>query len=130
MIRRNPLPVLIAASGAAFLALSFGHAAKADEAALNAYVASFEAADPKACEATFATGARFIDLGNDFSDRITWFCGAVVEGNGRYTVSNIVTEGATTRFDLEFRAGGYFLDGKGVLTGTDGKITDLVIERK
>jgi hypothetical protein len=130
MTRRNPLPVLIAASAAAFLALAIEQSAKADEAALNAYVASFEASDPKACEATFAPGARFIDLGNDFSDRITWFCGAVVDGNGRYTVSNVVTEGATTTFDLEFRAGGYFLVGKGALTGTDGKIADLVIERR
>jgi hypothetical protein len=104
--------------------------AQADEAALLAFVASFEAKDPAACEALFAPRARFIDLGNDFSARIPWFCQAVVDGNGQYTLLSQSTEGATTTFTADFQAGGYFAPLTGTLTTRAGKITDLVIERR
>jgi hypothetical protein len=104
--------------------------ALADAAALDAYVNSFEAEDPAACIATFAPGASFVDLGNDFSDRIAWFCNAVVEGGGRYTILSQQTNGNTTTFTFDYRAGGYFLEGKGELTGTDGRIEELTIERR
>jgi hypothetical protein len=114
----------------AFTACLMAGPTHADPAALAAYVASFDAEDPAACLATFAPGARFIDLGNDFSDRLDWFCNAVVDGGGRYTVLSQTTEGDTTAFTLDYRAGEYFLEGKGSLTGTGGKITALVIERR
>lgn len=104
--------------------------ATADPAALAAYVESFEAEDPEACVATFAPGARFIDLGNDFSDRLDWFCNAVVDGGGRYTILSQATTGDVTTFVLDYRAGGDFLEGKGSLTGIDGRITSLIIERR
>jgi hypothetical protein len=104
--------------------------ALADPAALSAYVAAFEAEDPAACVALFAPDARFIDLGNDFSDRLDWFCQAVVDAGGRYTILAQETQGDTSTFTLDFRAGGYFLEGKGSLTGNGGKITALTIERR
>ena len=102
----------------------------ADPAALAAYVASFDAGDPAACVATFAPEATFIDLGNDFSDRIDWFCNAVVDGDGTYTILSQETEGDTTTFTVDYRAGGYFLQSQGTLRGTDGKIAALTIERR
>lgn len=56
----------------AFALIFAASPATADPVALAAYVASFEAEDPEACVATFASGAQFIDLGNDFSDRLDW----------------------------------------------------------
>lgn len=104
--------------------------AAADPAALAAYVESFEAEDPAACVATFAQGARFIDLGNDFSNRLDWFCNAVIDGGGRYTILSQTTTGDVTTFVLDYRAGGYFLEGTGSLTGIDGRISSLIIERR
>lgn len=112
----------------ALLALS--SPAAADPTALAAYVAAFEAEDPAACVATFAPDARFIDLGNDFSARVDWFCNAVIDGGGRYTILSQQTEGATTTADIDYRMGGYFLEGRAILTGEGGRITDLVIERR
>jgi hypothetical protein len=111
------------------LILLAGHA-QADEAVLQAFVASFDAGDPAACAALFAPDARFLDLGNDFSDRIAWFCQAVVDGSGRYTLLSQSTSGATTRFTADFRAGAYLAPLTGALTAGAGRITDLVIERR
>ena len=104
--------------------------AKADPQALDAFVASFDNADPAACEAAFADGATFVDLGRDLSERIGWFCGAVVDGDGRYTITDPMTEGDTTRFGFAYRAGGYTAQGAGELTGRDGMIEGLTLTGK
>ena len=122
--------------GASTLAVAVGATlvpappAKADPEALDAFVASFENADSAACEAAFMDGATFVDLGRDLSERIGWFCGAVVDGDGRYTISDPVTQGDTTRFGFAYRAGGYTAQGAGELTGRDGMIEGLTLTGK
>lgn len=100
---------------------------RADPQALNAFVSSFERADPAACEATFAPGATFFDLERDLSERIAWFCNAVVDGEGRYTITDPVTDGDTTRFGFAYRAGSYAASGTGELTGKNGVIESLAL---
>lgn len=114
----------------ALIAAGLANTASADPVALDAYVTAFERSDPAACEASFAPGATFIDLGNDFSERLGWFCGAVVDGGGRYTITNATTVDDTTTFDLFYKAGGYELEGRGELKGLNGLIETLVIERR
>ncbi|WP_308915708.1 hypothetical protein [Jannaschia sp. LMIT008] len=103
-------------------------AASADRAALEAYVGAFEAGDIAACEATFAPGARFIDLGRDLSDRIPWFCDAVIASGGGYVVSGVATQSRTTTAAFVYEAGTYRASGMITLQGEDGLIRSLVIE--
>jgi hypothetical protein len=129
MPRFNPLPALITAASAAVIALAAAPHARADAALLDAYRTAFEAGDPAACRALFAPGARFMDLGNDFSERLDWFCQAVVDGNGRCIFTDVATDGDTTTFRFSFTAGSYAVSGTGSLAGTDGRIVELVIEQ-
>ena len=107
--------------------LTLAFPAKADPQALDAFVASFHNADTAACEAAFVDGAAFSDLGRDLSERIGWSCGAVVDGDGRYTITDPVTEGDATRFGFAYRAGGYSAKGTGELVGRDGRIESLTL---
>lgn len=101
--------------------------ATADPVAVNAFVTSIDRKDKQGCIDAFAPGARFIDVGADYSERIEWFCNTVIDTNGTYTVLSMSTDGDTTRWDLSFRADNYRLEGTSTLKGAEGKIIDLTI---
>jgi hypothetical protein len=97
-----------------------------------AFAAAVNGGDAQACLAVFAPSARFIDLGNDFTaiDRRTWFCGEVVRVKGNYATISETRSGDRIDWTFDFRAGGYFLQGKGVAKIEGDRIADLVIEKR
>lgn len=102
----------------------------ADPDVLRTWTDAIEQGNAETCAALFADGATFVDLGRDLSDRIDWFCQAVVDGGGRYEVLSTESEGDTTAWNLRYTAGSYALDGQGTLTAEAGRIVELVIERR
>jgi hypothetical protein len=96
------------------------------------FVEAVNAGDAAGCLAAFTETARFIDLGNDFSapDRRAWFCNEVVKANAKYTVLSEEVSGQNVSWTFDYRAGSYFLEGKGTATFEGNQIADLLIERR
>ena len=120
----------VAAVCAAALLGALSPPAAADAEVLRAWTDAIAAGDAAGCAERFADGATFVDLGRDLGDRIDWFCGAVIDGGGRYEVLSTETWGETTVWMLRYTAGSYVLDGRGELDAHDGRIRRLVIERR
>jgi hypothetical protein len=113
--------------------LAISATAHAETSPFKAFTEAVNSGSIEECLATFAPGARFIDLGNDFSapDRMSYFCKAVVDAGSRYTVLTETQEGETITFTFDFKqAGGYALNGKGTARVADGKLSELIIERR
>ena len=124
-----------AAGRAAILAVSLtGAAASAADtrtgSALEAFVDAIDRGDAEGCATAFVDGAGFVDLGRDMSDRIGWFCQAVVDAGGRYTVESVTVADGVTRWTFSYAAGSYAIEGVGLLREDDGRIRHLVIERR
>jgi hypothetical protein len=113
--------------------LAISATAHAETSPFKAFTEAVNSGSIEECLAAFAPGARFIDLGNDFSapDRMSYFCKAVVDAGSRYTVLTETQEGETISFTFDFKqAGGYALNGKGSATISGGKIGSMMIEAR
>lgn len=118
-------------AGAALLLAGTG--AEAETSPFRAFTQAVNGGSVAGCLASFrAPDTPFMDIGQNLGapDRKDWFCNAVVEAGGNYTILEETREGDVIVFTVDFRAGSYFLEARGRAVVDGDRIADLVIERR
>ena len=99
---------------------------------LNAFVTAVNGGSIEGCLAAFVPDAPVFDIGKNLTalERKQWFCKALVDAKSVYTILSEQRSGDTFTFTLDYRAGSYFLAGKGRVRFAGDKIAEMTIEAR